>query len=164
MDFVRRKASTAKSRETAQEFQEKKISFLKEVAATVQMEDIPAELILNWDQTGIRIVPSSTWTMKKKGSKRVELTGINDKRQITAIFCGNLFGDLLPPQLIYKGKTHRCHPHYKFPNDWDITHSPKHWSTEKTMFQYIDNIVNPYVKAVPWEVELQQFNSCVGHY
>ncbi len=49
-----------------------------------------------------------------------------------------------------KTRTCRCHPHYQFPNDWDIciTHSPKHWSTEKIKLQYIDNIVNPYVKAV----------------
>lgn len=86
--------------------------------------------------------------MEKKGCKRVELTGINDKRQITAILCGSLLGQFLPPQLIYKGTTPRCHPRYQFPGDWDITHSPKHWSTEETMLQYIDNIVNPYVEAV----------------
>ena len=40
IDFVRRKASTAKSRETAQEFQEKKMTFLKEVAATVHIPQL----------------------------------------------------------------------------------------------------------------------------
>ena len=59
----------------------------------MQMEDIPMELILNWDQTGIKIVPSSTWTMERQGSKRVEAVGVNDKRQITAVFCGSLVGD-----------------------------------------------------------------------
>ena len=73
MDFVRRKASTAKSRETAQEFQEKKNDIFEGSGS-----DCSAELIFNWDQTGIRIVSSSTWTMEKKGSKRVELTGINN--------------------------------------------------------------------------------------
>ena len=32
-------------------------SFLEDVATTVSMEEIPADLILNWDQTGIKIVP-----------------------------------------------------------------------------------------------------------
>ena len=68
------------------------------------MEEIPAELILNWDQTGIKIVPSNTWTMDQQGSKQVEAAGANDKRLITAIFCGSLMGDFLLIQVIYQGK------------------------------------------------------------
>lgn len=44
----------------------------------VTMEDIPGKLILNWDQTGINIVPSSAWTMEKSGAKRVEVVGVGD--------------------------------------------------------------------------------------
>ena len=36
---------------------------LEEVHTTVAMEQIIPELILNWDQTAIKIVPSSQWTM-----------------------------------------------------------------------------------------------------
>ena len=44
--------------------------------------------------------------MDKIGSKRVEITGVNnDKRQITAIFCGSAAGDFLPLQLVYKDRT-----------------------------------------------------------
>ena len=70
-----------------------------------------------------------------------------DKRIITAVFRGTLTGDFLPVQVIYKGKTSRCHPHYQFPPEWDITHSPKHWSNEATMLQYVENIIVPYVRA-----------------
>ena len=55
-------------------------------------------------------------------------------------------GAFLPIQLIYKGKTDRCHPHFSFPLHWDITHSPKHWSTEETMIQYVNNIIVPFVE------------------
>ena len=54
------------------------------------------ELILNWDQTGIKMIPSSGWTMDQQGVKRVEIRGVNDKRNITAVFCGSLSGDFLP--------------------------------------------------------------------
>ena len=60
------------------------------------MEDIPRELIFNWDHTGISIVPGLSWTMELKGSKRVEVVGINNKRQITAVFCGTAKGHFLP--------------------------------------------------------------------
>uniref|UniRef100_A0A1X7TVV7 DDE-1 domain-containing protein n=1 Tax=Amphimedon queenslandica TaxID=400682 RepID=A0A1X7TVV7_AMPQE len=86
--------------------------------------------------------------MEIQGFKRVEITGIADKRQITAVLCGNLVDDFLPVQLIYQGKSDRCHPHYEFPDDWDITHSPRHWSTETTMLQYSENIILPYIEGV----------------
>ena len=84
--------------------------------------------------------------MDERGVNRVELTVVNDKRQITAVFCGNLIGDFLPLQLIYASKTCRCHPKFKFPPEWHITHSQKHWSNEETMIQYVDNIILPYVE------------------
>ena len=76
------------------------------------------------------------------------MASVGDKRQITAVFCGTILGDFLPVQLIYQGKSQRCHPHHQFPSGWDITHSPKHWSTEETMLQYISNIIAPYVENV----------------
>lgn len=145
MEFVKRRASTAKSKHSVANFAELKQLFLNDVVTTVTMEDIPPELIMNWDQTGIKLVPSSNWTMERRGARRVEIIGVNDKRQITAVFCGTLLGDFLPIQLIYQGKTSRCHPRYEFPLDWHITHSPKHWSNEQTMLDYIKHIIVPYV-------------------
>ena len=76
--------------------------------------------------------------MEEQGASRVELVGLNDKHQITA---GNILGAFLPIQVIYQGKTTRCHPHFKFPSHWDIIHSPKHWSTEETMLRYVQLII-----------------------
>jgi hypothetical protein len=125
MNFVLRKATTSKSKYSVGNFSALKESFLEDVITTVQMEEIPPKLIMNWDQTGIKLVPTSSYTMERRSSKRVEMGGAGDKRQITAVFCGIIFGDFLPVQLIYKGKTPRCHSRYKFPADWSITHSPK---------------------------------------
>ena len=105
MKFVRRKATTSKSGHAPEDFAAMKNGVLEDVTTVVTMEDIPPELVLNWDQTGIHLVPALSWTIDKQGSKRVEVTGVNDKRQITTVFCGSLTGDFLLPQLIYKGKT-----------------------------------------------------------
>ncbi len=152
MNFVRRKATTSKSKHKPLDFTELKKSFIDDVESVVTMEEIPPELILNWDQTGIHLVPASSWTMEQVGSKRVVISGVNDKRQITAIFCGSLTGDFLP---IYQGKTARCHPKFTFPPDWDFTHSPKHWSMEETMVQWRKRwyntskiIIVPYVQRL----------------
>ena len=125
MKFVKRKATTSKSKHTVTNFEQLKKSFLDEVVTTVLMEEIPPELVMNWDQTGMKIVPSSSWTMNQSGAKRVDMIGVGDKRQITAVFCGTLVGDFLPLQLIYAGTTSRCHPKFNFPSGWHITHSKK---------------------------------------
>jgi len=111
MNFTKRKASTKYSH-PAQELDEERRVFLSEVLDTVILNDIPPELIFNWDQTGINLVPSPLWTLDKKGKKRVDVAGHQDKRQITAVMCGSLVGELLPFQLVYAGKTNRCHPTY----------------------------------------------------
>ena len=69
------------------------------------MEDIQLKLILNWDQTGIKIVPSTTWSMEKRSAMRVEMVDAGDKWQITAVFCITIQGVFLPVQVIYTGKT-----------------------------------------------------------
>ena len=62
MNFVKRRgSSTAKM--TVTNFEAVKEQFVLDVNAVVEMEDIPPELVFNWDQTGISVVPGSSWTM-----------------------------------------------------------------------------------------------------
>ena len=144
LGFVKRRGSTA-AKITVTNFEELKDQYLLDVKAVVQIEEIPQELIINWDQTGIKYVPVDTWTMEKEGSKRVQVIGADDKRQITAVFAGTVAGEFLPPQLIYQGTTTRCLPSIKFPAGWHITFSANHWSNETTMVQYIKHILLPYI-------------------
>ena len=67
--------------------------YLRDIKASVQLEDIPADLTLNWDQTAMKIVPAGKWTMDKKGSKHVKVVAIDDKRMITAVFANSLSGN-----------------------------------------------------------------------
>lgn len=87
------------------------------------LEEIPCKLVINWDQTGIHYVPVSSWTMAKEGSKRVEIAGIDDKRQITAVFGGTMAGDFLPSQL---GKTKNAFLLSIFHLNWHITCTENH--------------------------------------
>ena len=41
------------------------------------MEEIPFSMILNWDHTGLKHIPVSSW---KQESKKVSIAGIDDKR------------------------------------------------------------------------------------
>ena len=116
LGYVKRK-SNSKAKVTPDDFTQLKSNFLADIRAIVEMEEIPAALILNWDHTGLKYVPVSSWTMAKAGSKRVEISGIDDKRQITAVFTVSLDGLFLPIQLIYCGKSRVCLPPTKFHSD-----------------------------------------------
>ena len=62
MGFVKHRAST-KAEVSVEDFQEKKEQFLLDIKAVVTMEDIPLDLIINCDQTGMQYAPVSAWTM-----------------------------------------------------------------------------------------------------
>ena len=96
MGFVKRK-STSKSKVTVENFEDLKEDFLLVIKQVIAMDEIPADLVINFDQTGLNYVPVSDWTMEAEGAKRVEIAGKNDKRQLTAVLAGSMTGNFLPP-------------------------------------------------------------------
>ena len=155
MDFVKRRATT-KHIKRCGNFDSLKEQYLLDIQVVAEMESIPDSLIINWDQTGINYVPVSEWSMAKEGSKRVEVTGLKDKRQITAVFAGSMSGDFLPVLLVYQGKTSRCLPTIEFPGDWHLTFSNNHWCNESTMVDYVQKIFLPYVNHKRKELGLDK--------
>ena len=75
-----------------------------DIRGVIDMEEIPQDLILNWNQTAVHYVPVSNWTMAVEGSKKVAIAGIDDKRQITLVLAGTMIGKLLLCQLVYQEK------------------------------------------------------------
>ena len=61
----------------------------------IQMDEIPAELMANFDQTAINYVSVSSWIMEKEGSRHVEIIGKHDKCQITTVLAGTLYRHFL---------------------------------------------------------------------
>ena len=152
--FVKRSATTKKPKMSLIDFEAGKAQFLYDAKTLIEMEEIPDSLVLNWDQTGIHYVPVSNWTMAEVGSKRVEIVGADDKRQITAVLCVTMSGHYMPPQIVYAGKTPRCLPKPKFPTDWHATFTENHWSNQVTTLQYIHNVLLPYVTKKKSELGL----------
>ena len=85
--------------------------------------------------------------MEKKGTKRVEIAGNDDKHQITAVFVCIMSGKFLLMQLIYKGIVPKCLPkHVTFPSDWHVTYTGNHWANKITTVAYRKDIIIPYVE------------------
>ena len=103
MGLVKRKAITT-VKITTEIFEDLKVQFLTDIETVSMLEDIPKDLVINWDQTAVKFVPVSNWTQEVKGTKRVEIAGTDDKRQITATLTVTASGGMLPAQIIYGGK------------------------------------------------------------
>ena len=86
MKFVQRKATctcctTAQSKEVIADFKwtEEVISCWCCCNCVHGRHHTQTTVVLNWDQTGVKIIPSSMWTMERQGAKRAEMVGVNDK-------------------------------------------------------------------------------------
>ncbi|CAE6435116.1 unnamed protein product [Rhizoctonia solani] len=71
---------------------------------------IPAELIVNADQTGVAYLGTGDKTWELKGVKQVPAIGKGDKRQFTMMVAIAASGTMLPWQAIFKGKTNASLP------------------------------------------------------
>ena len=66
MNFIQRKATTAKSKLADVNFGKRKKLF-NDLVSIVEFKELPPELVLNWDQTDKKLVPSTSWTMHERG-------------------------------------------------------------------------------------------------
>ena len=114
----------------------------------VYNHDIPPELILNLDQIPLSYVSPGKYTFNIKGSSNVPIKGIDDKRQITAIFAVSATGELLPFQLIYAGKTKKCLPKFKFPRSFNVTFTESHWSNTQKAIEHFETVIFPYLNRI----------------
>ena len=153
MHFVKRRGSTT-TKQLVDDFEAIKMQFLADLVIVKLSQEVPDDLVLNWDHTGINVVPGSAWTLDQKGKQRVELLALDDKRQITALVCGSLSGNLLPFQLIYQGKTAACLPKFELPQDWHVTCTTNHWSNEEKTIEYIQLVLMPYIRDKRKELSL----------
>lgn len=158
MGMVKRKVSS-KAKVDVERFDIVKQAFLMDIKNIVCLDEIPPELIINWDQTAIQYVPVGSWTMEY--AKKVEIAGKDDKRQITAVFAGSMTGDFLPVQLVYQGKTSSCLPKVNFPESWHITYPASHRSTEQTIKDYIQKIILPHIERKRQDLKLADNHSAL---
>ncbi|KAG6814785.1 hypothetical protein H0H93_012246 [Arthromyces matolae] len=130
--------------------------------------DIPLKLLINMDQTGILILLSHLRTYEKKGARQVDIVGKDEKRAYTLCVATTADGDILPFQQIWTGKTQASLPSPKAPGynealklgiQFTTANSPKttsHFSTFKTMKEWMAKILAAYIKAVVEADDLPQ--------
>lgn len=153
-----RRRTTAASK-LPSDWENQGVQMAMRIAANMAQYKVHPSLIINMDQTGIHLVPSSSWTYEKKGSENVAVIGTEDKRQITACIASSMDGNFLPLQLVFQGKTPRCLPPdtpASLASLAHLTFSDNHWSSQKTMQEYVEKIIIPYANRC---VDLHQLHA-----
>ena len=85
------------------------------------------------------------FTMAPKGAKKVGVAGSNDKRTITVTIAVSLDGNILPFQIIYKGKTQQSVAKVHFPKGFSLSANIKHHSNTDEVLKQLREIIIPYV-------------------
>ena len=118
MNFSKRPGTTTcKSRLPPLEFKHWKHHFYKIlwILWPWRRSTVPPELVINWDQTGLNLVPVAPWTMASKGSKCAEVKGLENKRQITSVLCASIVEKFYQFNWFTKGKQTDATHHTTFP-------------------------------------------------
>ena len=147
--MVRRMANTAKVPVASGLLDEVKLDFQRKIKVVQSWHDISDELIINFDQTPLAFVCSPNHTLDIQGTKSIALILKGKKKQITGTFSISKAGHFLPLQHIYDGKTDRCLPRgIKFPDGFNVTYTPNHWSNEEKAIELLDVIIFPFLKKM----------------
>lgn len=139
----RRAVTTARRKEVDMEALRGK--FLHRVAYVAKLWSIPAELSYHADETGVHLSPAANKTLDFVGERSVEVVGAGDKRQVTLMLGGTVAGDVLPPQVIFEGKTSRVLPP---PLAGAVfTFTANHWASFDTTVQWLSAVLVPHALA-----------------
>ena len=143
--MCRRKATTKNIPVACGLLKEAKLQFQRQIKQMQEWHQIPDDLIINFDQTPLSYVCSPNHTLHFKGGKSVLLIGKGKSKQITGSFSCTKSGIFLPIQLIYQGKTNRCHPtSIEFPEGFNNTNTKNHRSNEDKVIGYLESIIFPF--------------------
>ena len=150
LKWGKRKGTTGNVDSPPQVLAEEKFTFQRTISTAILEHNIPA-LVVNLNQTPLSYVSPGKYKFNFKGAKNVPIKGIDDKRQISATFVVSLTGKFLPTQLIYKVKTKRFLPKFKFPSTFSLSYTENHRSNTGKSIEFFEQIIFPYLKMVKRE-------------
>ena len=73
-NLVKRKGTSGRAVIDSDKILEVKNKFVEEINALVTEHEIPSELIINYDETALPIIPTAHYTMAEKGAKTVNIS------------------------------------------------------------------------------------------
>jgi len=100
------------------------------------------------DETLFRLNPTEGATYEVKGSKHVEIAGLDDSRAMTAIVWHSMDGFVGPPAMIWDGTTQKSLPQLQewWPSGTLLQFNKRGWSTDEAIMEWLDKSFVPAVQ------------------
>ena len=112
-----------------------------------QQYEISHSMIYNIDEAGIRVIPTSSCTLDKKGTRDAIGTGKRSYAQVSKTTVCSADGYLGPYQVIFQGKTAQCVPQDVEPAHLcSYTQTASHFANEDTVLKYCSESFIPWVE------------------
>ena len=122
-------------------------SFYSECARFLKIGKYPLPLIGNMDQTPVFFDMVSEKLLVQKGQKSVTIwTSGSEKRHVTVVHTAAADGYILPPMIIFRGKTNKTIKDIEVPEGSVIVTHEKIWMNETLMFIRFDQIWKSYLE------------------
>lgn len=100
----------------------------------------------NADETNFKLCPSKSLVLAEKGSKDVYEIGHGDaKFAVTAMFAYLASGKMVDPMLIFPYQRIPAELVRTVPENWGIGRSESGWMTAETFYEWIGNILGPFL-------------------
>ena len=113
------------------------------------------------DETPVFLDLVPNRVVDRKGKKTITVrTTASEKNRITATLCCSASGKMLPPFVVFKGKTKRGIRKVPVPHDVVCTTQVKGWMDEERMLERIQKVWAPYVDGNRALLSLDRFS---GH-
>lgn len=104
------------------------------------------ERVGNADETAFRLCPSKSYVLAEKGCKDIyEIQPADPKFAITAMFGFTAAGKSFSPMLIFPYQRIPIEISNSIPKNWGIGRSENGWMTAETFYEWIGNVVSPFL-------------------
>ena len=124
--------------------------WFKLVRSTIQEWGIVDDDIYNFDETGFAMgmIATARVVTQAERQSRPNLVQPGNREWVTAIETISASGWVLPPMVIFAGKTHRTNwfEDTNLPSDWMIGVSPNGWTTDELGFEWLQSVFEPNTK------------------
>ena len=141
---------TSVSQKLPRQLEESISKFYADAGRFMRIGKYPRSLVGNMDET-----PAFFDMVPTKSRECVVRTSGNDKKHITIILSAAADGTLLPPMLIFKGKTERTIGKLRVPEGFVVKTQEKAWMDEDLTIVWLDEIWVKYVKKINKELGLE---------
>ena len=132
---------TSLSQKLPQQLESKISTFYAQCGKAIKIGKYPLDLIGNMDETPLwfDIVPQRS--IVKKGTKSLVIrTSGSEKIHLTVVLGVMADGNILPPMIIFKGKTDRTIRDLVVPEGFLVTTQEKAWMDEERMIMWLEEI------------------------